>query len=141
MRLQINAHGLRGPDRPYEKPPGVRRVLLLGDSITEGYSVEEPYTLRSVLEALLNSRGEGRFEVINGGTAGYSTDQEYLFYVAEGVRYEPDVVVLLFCYNDLYPSLGGEGGNRTSTSSTDGWLSATSPSRRSRWRAANGADT
>lgn len=110
VRLQINAHGLRGPDRPYDKPPGVRRVLLLGDSITEGYSVEEPYTLRSVLEALLNSRGEGRFEVINGGTAGYSTDQEYLFYIGEGVRYEPDVVVLLFCYNDLYPSLGGEGG-------------------------------
>jgi len=25
----------------------------------------------------LNSRREGRFEVINGGTAGYSTDQEY----------------------------------------------------------------
>lgn len=110
VRLQINAHGLRGPDRPYDKPPGVRRVLLLGDSITEGYSVEEPYTLRSVLEALLNSRREGRFEVINGGTAGYSTDQEYLFYIGEGVRYEPDVVVLLFCYNDLYPSLGGEGG-------------------------------
>ena len=110
VRLQINAHGLRGPDRPYGKPPGVRRVLLLGDSITEGYSVEEPYTLRSVLEALLNSRREGRFEVINAGTAGYSTDQEYLFYTGEGVRYQPDVVVLLFCYNDLYPSLGGEGG-------------------------------
>jgi len=35
--------------------------------------------MRSVLEALLNSRREGRFEVINGGTGRcYSTDQEYL---------------------------------------------------------------
>ena len=76
-------------------------MLLLGDSITEGYSVEEPYTLRSVLEALLNSRREGRFEVINGGTAGYSTDQEYLFYRDEGVSYAPRVVVLLFYYNDV----------------------------------------
>ncbi len=108
--LRINAHGLRGPDRPYAKPPGTRRVLLLGDSITEGYSVDEPWTLRSVLESDLDARRGGRYEVINGGTAGYSTDQEYLFYLREGVRYEADDVVLLFCYNDLYPALGGDGG-------------------------------
>jgi hypothetical protein len=106
----INAHGLRGPDRPYEKPSGVRRVMLLGNSFLEAANVEEEQTMRSVLEARLVARGRGAYEVINGGTAGYSTDQEYLFYQREGARYAPDVVVMIFYYNDLIGVLGGEGG-------------------------------
>ncbi len=30
--FQVNAKGLRGPERPYSKPPGTVRVLVLGDS-------------------------------------------------------------------------------------------------------------
>jgi hypothetical protein len=40
-------------------------------------------------------------EVVNGGTAGYSTDQEYLFYLHEGARYSPSIVLLFFYYNDV----------------------------------------
>ena len=101
VHLVINAHGLRGPDRPYEKPRGVHRTLLLGDSFTEGYTVAEEETVRARLEALLDAAGCATHEVINGGTAAYSTDQEYLFFLEEGARYEPDVVVVLFYYNDL----------------------------------------
>jgi lysophospholipase L1-like esterase len=101
VHLVVNAHGLRGPDRGYEKPPGTRRILLLGDSFTEGYTVREEATLRAVLEATLMEAGCGRWEVINGGTQGYSTDQELLFFSNEGRRYAPDVVVVLFFYNDL----------------------------------------
>ena len=101
VHLAINAHGLRGPDRGYEKPAGVRRTLLLGDSFTEGYTVAEEETVRARLEARLGGAGCGRHEVLNGGTAAYSTDQEYLFFLEEGARYAPDVVVLLFFYNDL----------------------------------------
>ncbi|HWX23971.1 MAG TPA: hypothetical protein VN083_02975, partial [Vicinamibacteria bacterium] len=36
VHVQINAHGLRGPDRDYAKPEGRRRVLILGDSFGEG---------------------------------------------------------------------------------------------------------
>lgn len=39
--------------------------------------------------------------MIAGGTVGYSTDQEYLFYREEGSRYSPQVVLLLFYYNDI----------------------------------------
>jgi hypothetical protein len=53
-----------------------------------------------VLEARI-SAPNCPIEVINGGTGGYSTDQEYLFYLHEGARYSPDVVLLFFFYNDL----------------------------------------
>jgi lysophospholipase L1-like esterase len=110
VHLVINAHGLRGPDRPYEKPRGVHRTLLLGDSFTEGYTVAEEETVRARLEAQLTSAGCARQEVINGGTAAYSTDQEYLFFLEEGSRYEPDVVVVLFYYNDLVGDTPGRLG-------------------------------
>ena len=77
VHLVVNAHGLRGPDRAYAKPEGTRRILLLGDSFSEGYTVPEEATLRAVLESSLAALGCGRWEVINGGTQGYSTDQEY----------------------------------------------------------------
>jgi hypothetical protein len=100
--VKINAHGLRGPDRDYAKPAGVRRVLLLGDSFAEGYTVAEEASLRSALERSLNEGGCGPQEAINAGIAAYSTDQEYLFFTREAGKYGADVVVLVFFYNDLY---------------------------------------
>lgn len=100
--LQINSRGLRGPEIPLEKPKGVRRVLLLGDSFTEGYTVEEPASVRARLEKGLTSALSAPVQVINGGTAGWGTDQEVLFYEKSGRAYAPDLVVLLFYYNDLY---------------------------------------
>jgi hypothetical protein len=99
--FRIGAHGLRGPERPYPKPPGVTRVLLLGDSFTEAGAVAEAASLRAVLERTLNARGAGSYEVLNGGTSGYSTDQEYLFFEKEGSRYGAGTVVLMFFSNDL----------------------------------------
>lgn len=112
VTLGFNARGRRGPDVPHERPPGVRRVLLLGDSFAEGYYAEEPETVRAVLEARLRQAGCGPCQVVNGGTAGYSTDQSLLFYRLEGRRYGAELVVLLFYYNDVFynTSALGTGG-------------------------------
>jgi len=106
VEYRVNAQGLRGPDRPYAKPPGVARVLALGDSFVEAFMVPDAQTVTARLEADLLGRG-CRVEVINGGTVGYSTDQEYLFYRDEGRKYAPDVV-LLFVYQNDIPSLAQE---------------------------------
>ena len=107
VELEINHLGLRGPERGHAKPPGVKRVLLLGDSFVEGYTVAEEATVRAALERRLAP--EGRVEVINGGTHGYSTDQQLLFFRAEGRHYAPDEVVLLFYYNDLHGNVSRDG--------------------------------
>jgi hypothetical protein len=100
VEFRVNARGLRGPERAYEKPAGVSRVLALGDSFVEAFMVDDARTLTARLEALLGARG-CRAEVINGGTVGYSTDQEYLFYRDEGRKYGPDVVVVFVYHNDI----------------------------------------
>jgi SGNH hydrolase-like domain, acetyltransferase AlgX/GDSL-like Lipase/Acylhydrolase len=97
--IAINARGLRDPERGYAAQPGTRRILALGDSFVEGYTVPLGDTVTQVLEASL--RKDCRVDVINGATTGYSTDQEELFYETEGVRYHPGIVLLFFYYNDV----------------------------------------
>src|SRR5262249_45824337 len=36
----MNSDGIRGPEYSRVKPPGERRILVLGDSYAEGYTVE-----------------------------------------------------------------------------------------------------
>ncbi len=96
----INSRGLRDLERPCAPPPDTLRILALGDSFVEGYTVDLPHVVTQVLEQRLRAGGCPA-EVINGGTNAYSTDQEYLFYRSEGVRYEPRIVLLFFYYNDI----------------------------------------
>lgn len=50
-----NAVGMRDVDRPTAKPPGTKRVLVLGDSYAEAMEVEDAQTSAKVLERLLNA--------------------------------------------------------------------------------------
>jgi hypothetical protein len=102
VMLATNEHGLRGPPTPRAKPDGTRRVLLLGDSYVEAYTVSEQDMVSTVLERTLQELGGERVEVLNGGTAGYSTDQQLLFFSRDGVGFEPDVTVLFFYVNDVW---------------------------------------
>ena len=96
----INAQGLRDRERAYERPSGTFRVLALGDSFVEGFTVPYEESVTQVLEKAITARGCAA-EVVNGGTVGYSTDQQLLFYREEGHKYAPQVVVLFFYYNDV----------------------------------------
>ncbi len=103
VELQYNSRGIRGPERDRAKPEGVRRVVVLGDSFIEGYSVPREQRVSEVLEGLLSKRDPAhRWEVIALGTAGYSTDQELLWLRSEGLAYRPDVVVDMFYMNDVW---------------------------------------
>ncbi len=100
VEVRTNSQGLRDPERSVEPPPGVFRVLALGDSFVEGYTVDLGETVTQRLEHRLGEAG-CRAEVINGATAAYSTDQEYLFYQSDGARYRPSLVLLFFYWNDV----------------------------------------
>lgn len=97
----FNSKGIRGPEYSYEKEGGEYRILVLGDSFAEGYSVEFDDLFSEVLKNRLNENADFYYQVINTGTGGYSTDQELLFFQHEGKKYHPDLTVLLFCINDV----------------------------------------
>jgi hypothetical protein len=102
VRLDFNAMGLRDPRQSYAKPPGIFRVLLLGDSYVEASQVPAQDTMAARMEAILTQATGRPVEVINGGVLGYGTTQEYLLLDELGPQIQPDLVVLFFCHcNDL----------------------------------------
>ena len=101
VEFHINSAGMRADrDYPEDKPAGTRRVVVLGDSYTMGYEVDEPQCYARVMERDLRSRGE-TVEVLNGGVSGYSTAEAYLRLTREMLAYHPDVVVIGFYGNDI----------------------------------------
>lgn len=103
VEYRVNALGLRGPETTLEKPEGVRRVAVLGDSIAFGYWVRDEQGFARQLEGLLQAVGArgGRVEVLNFGVPGYNLEQEIETLRAKALAYSPDLVVVLFCLNDL----------------------------------------
>jgi hypothetical protein len=94
--VQISPLGLRDPRTSYEKPPGTYRVLFLGDSYVESVQVQASEGITQRLEVALNRDGSRPVDVINAGVAAYGTGQELLLLEQEGVKYQPDLIVLLF---------------------------------------------
>lgn len=97
VTVRINGWGFRGPAWSLTKPPGVTRIIVLGDSLTEALQVPYEDTFPARLERRLNQAGNGRrFEVLNLGVSLYSTGQNYLNLVHHGLRFAPDLVLLGF---------------------------------------------
>ena len=112
-QLDHNAAGYRGPERPAAKPPGVWRILALGDSVTYGMDVKAGEAFAGQLEAKLNAAGAGPAEVLNFGVPGYNSFQEYELLKTRGLALDPDLVVMTFTADDVETSpviinVGGE---------------------------------
>jgi hypothetical protein len=90
--VSLNARGFRGRELALPRVDDRTRVVVLGDSIAFGLGVSDEETF----SALLDARDNG-IEVANLAVQGYGPDQELLLLSREGLRYEPDVVVLAFC--------------------------------------------
>jgi len=102
IRYEINSKSIRGPEYSYEKAGNEYRILILGDSFTEGFMVEFDNLFSEVLKRTLNNKSQEKFyEVINAGTSGWSTDQELIYFQTEGKRYNPDLTILMFYENDI----------------------------------------
>lgn len=95
VERRYNSLRFRGPEIP-PKRTGVTRVVVIGDSFTEGMGVKEDDAYPRVLDRLL--RGEA-MEVLNCGRRGY--DFPALFDLFEdALRLEPDVVIYGMVLND-----------------------------------------
>lgn len=105
--VHINARGLRDREIGYDNPDGALRVLSLADSFGEALQVNLEDTYHKQLEGLLADSLGRPVQVLNAGVGGWGTDQEAIFYLAEGFRYEPEVVLLaFFIRNDAVNNYG-----------------------------------
>jgi hypothetical protein len=101
---QTNSQGWKDVEHPLQKPPGVVRILFIGDSVTWGtVHLRDIYTRK--VENLLRAQGFANTEVISIGAIAWGTDQALEVLRGEGVDYHPDFVVYQFTVNDVIDNL------------------------------------
>jgi lysophospholipase L1-like esterase len=104
IEYRVNSHGFRDRERTLEKPPDTYRIALLGDSSVFGHGVALEDSLPAKLERRFTELEPApRVEVFNCGVYGYNTRQELALLRKRVIAFEPDLVVVLFNYNDVTP--------------------------------------
>jgi hypothetical protein len=91
-RVTLDGRGYRGRELALPKSGDRTRVIVLGDSIAFGYGVSDEEAFPYLLTVRNN-----RIEAGNLGVEGYGPGQELLVLLRDGLREDPDVVVLAFC--------------------------------------------
>jgi len=97
---ETNVDGLRDVTRPVETREGLRRIVVLGDSVVFGHGLESSQAFPQLLEASLRASGRD-VDVFNLALPGWSTRQERLAYERIARKYKPNAVILAVCLNDL----------------------------------------
>lgn len=103
LKAKISSQGLNDRYFSVQKNPAIFRMAIVGDSTSFGWKVGAENSFPKVLERLLNSNDEGqKFEVINFSVPGYNTSQEAEVIRRKVLPFHPDLVVLIFCGNDVH---------------------------------------
>ena len=103
---RMNSDGFRGPERAVPKPSDVYRLLAIGDSVVEAtigdVRFEQSWAAR-LERSLAAPRGAAglRYEVINAGVGGYVSWQALARLQTRGLKYQPDLVIVLVGWGDL----------------------------------------
>ncbi|MBI3282724.1 SGNH/GDSL hydrolase family protein [Candidatus Curtissbacteria bacterium] len=122
--VKINSMGYRMEEFSKQKPQDEYRILMIGDSMTFGYGVQESYTIPSQLKASLNnylaqqSIAGKKIQIVNAGFAsGKAPDTYYLYLKKKGFELNPDLIIVNYFLNndiaDLDDNIWDEADNRS----------------------------
>jgi lysophospholipase L1-like esterase len=100
---RISPEGLRSDTPIGPKPPGEKRLLILGDSVTFGANVRTAEAYPQQLDARCRQAG-WPWRVLNGGVTSYDPAQEVEWFEEFGLHLQPDALAVGFCHNDLWAS-------------------------------------
>lgn len=99
----MNSHGLRSPEIGPKSE--TLRFLLLGDSVLVYGDTIDDTIAGHMRAAFAQDAGAPPVEIINAGVKGYTNYQELLYLKKYGMAFEPDVIGVQFCLNDLHQFL------------------------------------
>ena len=100
INIRTNSKGIRADrDIPYEKAGGVKRIVLLGDSFAMGCGVNLEDTFSSQMQKFLEESGVNS-EIVNLGVPAYGNAEELILLKEEGLKYQPDLVLLAWHPSD-----------------------------------------
>lgn len=89
VRYKINSKGFRDKEYKYKKPEDKIRFAAFGDSNTFGHGINYGSRFTDIAEKELNN-----IEILNFGVPGYGYDQMLILFSTEGLKYEPDYLII-----------------------------------------------
>jgi lysophospholipase L1-like esterase len=101
-----DGHGFRRTTSLPAKQPGTFRLLVVGDSLSYGYGIEEKFTYPKIVEKHL--RRDFDIEVVNLGVSAKQSEDVLELLRTFLPRLNPDLVFYGVCLNDFLPSRVGE---------------------------------
>jgi hypothetical protein len=102
-----NSLGMRGSRDYQEKKETEYRILMMGDSFTYGFGVNDDQTFSHQVEKDLRANRLS-IEVINTGNPGKGTDYALKLFETIGRTFHPDLTILCFFSNDFQDNERGE---------------------------------
>ncbi|BAP55039.1 hypothetical protein THII_0742 [Thioploca ingrica] len=127
--IKTNPLGFRDIAREFSKPNGVKRVVLLGDSLIEAVQVPLEKTAGYLLEqklkvSLQNTLNQSeKWEVLNFGISNYGVGQYLLTYEEYAKKYSPDYVAIFVAYFHMARTVSKyEGGAFPDTKNEQFWV-------------------
>ena len=98
--VTVNSRGFVGEEFEDPPPPGVMRIVAVGDSCTFGGGTSLT-TYPGQLELRLNENEKRRFQVINAGIEGLNSELALRRLVTKVLPLKPDVITIYIGWNDL----------------------------------------
>ena len=122
VEFSINNLGIRDEDLSFYKPDDEYRLVLLGDSFTQGHGVELEDRYSTIIEKRFNENNPNvNINIINLAIFGHSPLTQYLYLKKVGLLFNPDLMMYAFTITDFfddnkrfeelifsYPDLGGD---------------------------------
>jgi hypothetical protein len=102
INLKTNSLGLRDKEVSLSKDQNTYRVLLVGDSFTEGWGVEYEERFDVLAKDLLDNNNDVKVEIINAGVRSYSPILELEYLYEKGIKLKPDLVIMFYDFSDLH---------------------------------------
>ncbi len=96
--IKHNESGIRVNDNPFESRG--KSILVVGDSVTAGFEVDNNETYSAILEKLFFENG-CNYRVYDAGVSGYGTDQSLWNLERLLSIVQPDYVIYMFTINDF----------------------------------------
>ncbi len=99
--VKFNRQVFRDDEHAVEAVPGTRRLLMIGDPFAFGFGIKSLDSRMDVLigRELTRATNE-KWETINMSHGGTNT-LDHLRYLQQAQQYRPDVVLLLYAFNDM----------------------------------------
>lgn len=97
----LNEYGMK-TDKPLKKNQQKFRIVLTGGSVARGQGDSENSISFNIERMLNDSLNTERIEVINAGMSAFVIEQEFIFIQLILQYYQPDIIISLDGFNDLY---------------------------------------